>query len=113
MENFAKIMSMQSNEEFNPLKTLRDMADSATKTQASVMQGMARAQQETMNDLFGYAKSIPYFLNWAMYKTTIGSNGRIVIPEAERDALKLGEGDLIQVMVLPIARKSSTKEVKE
>lgn len=54
--------------------------------------------------------SVPNMLTeWAAFKTSIGSNGRISIPEAERSALGLGEGDLVQVVVLPVSKK---KEVK-
>lgn len=44
-------------------------------------------------------------LGWAAFKTSIGSNGRISIPEAERNALGLEEGDLVQVVVLPVVKK--------
>lgn len=55
--------------------------------------------------------SIPGMLTgWAAFKTSIGSNGRISIPEAERSALGLKEGDLVQVIVLPVSKR---KEVKE
>jgi bifunctional DNA-binding transcriptional regulator/antitoxin component of YhaV-PrlF toxin-antitoxin module len=40
-----------------------------------------------------------------MFKTTIQSGGRISIPEAERQALKIDDGDLVQVIVIPIERK--------
>jgi len=56
---------------------------------------------------------LPSFMNWGAYKTTISSNGRISIPEAERKALDLGDGDLVQVIILPIAKKSKKKEVKQ
>ena len=45
------------------------------------------------------------FTGWSVFKTSIGSNGRISIPEAERNALGLAEGDLVQVIVLPIRKK--------
>ena len=61
-------------------------------------------------DIIGYLM-LPSFMNWGAYKTTVGSNGRISIPEAERNALGLGEGDLVQVIVLPLAKKSKSKEV--
>ncbi|MBM3904658.1 MAG: transcriptional regulator, partial [Thaumarchaeota archaeon] len=32
-------------------------------------------------------------------------NGRISIPEAERDALRINEGDLVQVVVIPLEKK--------
>jgi AbrB family looped-hinge helix DNA binding protein len=51
-------------------------------------------------------------MNWGAYKTTIGSNGRISIPEAERSALGLGVGDLVQVIVLPIAKKTKVQDVE-
>lgn len=57
------------------------------------------------------SSSIPGILTgWAAFKTGIGSNGRISIPEAERSALGLREGDLVQVIVLPVSKR---KEVKE
>ena len=48
-------------------------------------------------------------LGWAAFKTSIGSNGRISIPEAERNALGLEEGDLVQVVVLPVVKKEVNK----
>ena len=59
------------------------------------------------------AQMMPNFLQWGAYKTSVGSNGRISIPEAERNALGLGEGDLVQVIILPIGKKSGNKEVKQ
>ena len=41
------------------------------------------------------------------FKTTVGSNGRISIPEAERDALGIEEGDLVQIIITPIKSKSN------
>jgi AbrB family looped-hinge helix DNA binding protein len=41
----------------------------------------------------------------AIFKVTVQSNGRITIPEAEREALKISEGDLVQVILIPLGRK--------
>jgi bifunctional DNA-binding transcriptional regulator/antitoxin component of YhaV-PrlF toxin-antitoxin module len=49
---------------------------------------------------------MPNFLTWGAFKTSVGSNGRISIPEAERDALSVNEGDLVQVIVIPVKPKS-------
>ena len=49
---------------------------------------------------------MPNFLSWGAFKTSVGSNGRISIPEAERDALSVNEGDLVQVIVIPVSPKS-------
>jgi bifunctional DNA-binding transcriptional regulator/antitoxin component of YhaV-PrlF toxin-antitoxin module len=50
---------------------------------------------------------IPNFLSWGAFKTTVGSNGRISIPEAERQALTVDEGDLVQVIVIPVNAKNN------
>jgi AbrB family looped-hinge helix DNA binding protein len=47
-------------------------------------------------------------MGYGAFKTTIGSNGRISIPEAERDALRINEGDLVQVVVIPLEKKKRT-----
>mgnify|MGYP001118829763 CR=1 FL=1 len=46
----------------------------------------------------------------AVFKTTVQSNGRISIPEAERKALGIDEGDLVQVIIIPLERSSMKRE---
>ena len=41
----------------------------------------------------------------AVFKTNVQKAGRISIPEAEREALGIKEGDLVQVLVIPIKRQ--------
>lgn len=41
----------------------------------------------------------------AAFKARIQKGGRLSIPDAERDALGLEEGDLVQVFVVPLAKK--------
>lgn len=41
----------------------------------------------------------------AVFKTRIQKGGRLSIPEGERDALGLGEGDLVQVIIIPIQKR--------
>jgi bifunctional DNA-binding transcriptional regulator/antitoxin component of YhaV-PrlF toxin-antitoxin module len=50
---------------------------------------------------------MPNFLSWSAFKTSVGSNGRISIPEAERQALSMNEGDLVQVIVIPVNPKNN------
>jgi len=40
----------------------------------------------------------------AMFKTRVQSGGRISIPDAEREALDIEEGDIVQTVVIPIKR---------
>jgi AbrB family looped-hinge helix DNA binding protein len=41
------------------------------------------------------------------FKTRVQSNGRISIPDAERDALDIEEGDIVQTFVIPVKRSDT------
>ncbi len=113
MKNFGSLMTNQSTQTFNPLDTLREFSDSTKQTQSNLMENMSSMQSKSMDTMFNIGQMLPSFMNWCAYKTTISSNGRISIPEAERNALGLGDGDLVQVIIIPIAIKSKNKEVKQ
>ena len=113
MKNFGSLMTNQTSQTFNPLDTLREFSDSTRQIQSNLMQNMSSMQSKSMDTMFNIGQMLPSFMNWGTYKTTISSNGRISIPEAERNALGLGDGDLVQVIILPIAKKSKNKEVKQ
>ena len=113
MKNFGSLMTNQTSQTFNPLQTLKGVSDSARQTQSNVIDNMSTMQSKSMDTMFSIGQMLPSFMNWGAYKTTISSNGRISIPEAERNALGLGDGDLVQVIILPIAKKSKNKEVKK
>ena len=113
MKNFGALMGNQSNQTFNPLETLREVSDSTRQAQSNMMQNISSMQNKSMDTMFNIGQMLPSFMNWGAYKTTVGSAGRISIPEAERNALGLGEGDLVQVIILPIGKKSGNKEVKQ
>ena len=113
IKNFGSLMTNQTSQTFNPLDTLRDVADRTRQTLFNLMENMSSMQSKSMDTMFNIGQMLPSFMNWGAYKTTISSNGRISIPEAERNALGLGEGDLVQVIIMPIAKKSKNKEVKQ
>lgn len=110
VRNFGALMASQTDQTFNPLETLRVASEKTRNAQSKMMEEVSALQNKSADIMFGMSQMLPAFLNWGAYKTTIGSNGRISIPEAERSALGLNEGDLVQVIVLPIAKR--TKEVK-
>ena len=110
IKNFSSLMTNQSTKTFNPLDTLKEVSDNTKLAQSNMMENMSSMQNKSIETLFGIGQMLPSFMNWGAYKTTVGSNGRISIPEAERNALKLGEGDLVQVIVFPIAKKSKSRE---
>ena len=113
MKNFGSLMTDQTSQTFNPLEVLRGVSDSAKQTQSNMMSNMSSIQSKSMDTMFNIGQMLPSFMNWGAYKTTISSNGRISIPEAERTALGLSDGDLVQVIILPIAKKPKNKEVKQ
>ncbi len=39
----------------------------------------------------------------ATFKTRVQSGGRVSIPDAEREALDINEGDIVQTVVIPIS----------
>ena len=113
MKNFGSLMSNQTSQTFNPLETLKGVSNSTRQTQSDMMDNMSTMQSKSMDTMFSIGQMLPSFMNWGAYKTTISSNGRISIPEAERNALGLGDGDLVQVIILPIVKKSKNKEAKQ
>ena len=42
----------------------------------------------------------------AVFKVKVRSGGRISIPEAEREALGIREGDIVQVILAPLSKKN-------
>jgi AbrB family looped-hinge helix DNA binding protein len=101
---------MENNQRFDPLQTLKEVTSKAAETQAGLVGNVAAMQKSAMEQAFNVANMMQSFMGWGAFKTTVGSNGRISIPEAERDALRINEGDLVQVMVLPLDKKKPKKE---
>lgn len=116
VKNFGSLMAStgnQSQDAFNPLGTLREITENTQKAQSQLMENVSSMQSQGMNALIGMGQNmIPSIASWGAYKTVIGSNGRISIPEAERNALDIGEGDLVQVIILPIPNRKK-KEVNK
>jgi len=46
----------------------------------------------------------------ATFKTRVQSGGRISIPDAEREALDIEEGDIVQTVVVPVKRDRGDQE---
>ena len=111
MRTFGDVMNR--NNQSNPLEALKEMANTATKAQADFVQTAAESGSKSMFNWFNLAQGLPQFSSWGAFKTTVGSNGRISIPEAEREAIGIRENDLVQVIVVPIYKNKSQPEVKK
>jgi hypothetical protein len=70
-------------------------------------------QQEFIQQLLGASTSgvgVPQLgamSQMATFKTRVQSGGRISIPDAEREALDIEEGDIVQTVVIPVKRNRS------
>ncbi|KAG2474399.1 MAG: SpoVT/AbrB-like protein [Nitrosopumilales archaeon] len=109
MNTFTSLMTNQPTGKFDPLLTLKGMTGEASKIQSNFMDNINSMQNQAMSNMFSFGQGMSNFLSYSAFKTTVGSNGRISIPEAERKAIKLNEGDLVQVFVLPITTKQKKK----
>jgi len=91
--------------QYDPAELFKQWLENASKAQADFAKSMYPFQTNAQNP-FNLQNMLPNFLSWGAFKTSVGSNGRISIPEAERDALSMNEGDLVQVIVIPVSPKS-------
>jgi len=105
MKTFGAMMGQQK-QEFDPVETLKEMTSKGAKAQSEIMENFGNMQSKAMDSAFKLAQSMPQLVSWGAFKTSVGSNGRISIPEAERDALGLKEGNLVQVVIIPVEKKS-------
>ena len=96
---------------------LGEAAGRAAEMQASLLRMLGSMQARGLDKMADIgqlaALMMPNVCNWGAYKTTVGNNGRISIPEAERRALGLSDGDLVQVIVVPILRSQREQGVKQ
>lgn len=116
VENFGSLMTAagQTPGTFNPLETLRQMSETAQSAQSRMIENVSSMQSRGMDAVIGMGQDmISSIAGWGAYKTTVSSNGRISIPEAERKALGIGEGDLVQVIILPIPNRQKREVNKQ
>ncbi|MCS6768051.1 MAG: AbrB/MazE/SpoVT family DNA-binding domain-containing protein [Candidatus Nitrosocaldus sp.] len=71
--------------------------------QMEMIKQMLSMQMDAMQNFANMLQLLTRFN--AVFKTTIQSNGRISIPEAERKALGIEEGDLVQVIIIPLEKQ--------
>lgn len=58
-----------------------------------------------------FPKMLDQFVNnRAFFKAKVGESGRVTIPNAEREALDIEEGDIVQVIVKPLNRKGEKED---
>ncbi|WP_255151515.1 AbrB/MazE/SpoVT family DNA-binding domain-containing protein [Halorarius halobius] len=85
----------------NPLRAFQQATEQATEQQQQLLQGMLGSGTNAMGSLGGQLGAMSQM---ATFKTRVQSGGRISIPDAEREALDIEEGDIVQTVVIPVKR---------
>ena len=101
---------------------MTDDDDSGLMWPPQMMEGFQQAseqameqQQEFIQQLLGASTSgvgVPQLgaMNqMATFKTRVQSGGRVSIPDAEREALDIEEGDIVQTVVVPVKRNRNSE----
>lgn len=94
---------MTSSDSTDPVEAFKKAVEKGSEAQKDFLKQFSSIQQDTMQNYFAVLRGLSYYN--AMFKTTVQSGGRISIPEAERQALNIEDGDLVQVIVVPIERR--------
>ncbi len=94
---------MAKDNEENKDIDFKKSIEKATEFQQDLLKQFSTIQYNAFQNMFS---SLQGFTNYnAMFKTTVQTGGRISIPEAERNALGIEDGDLVQVIIIPLSRK--------
>jgi hypothetical protein len=81
-------------------KGMQEASEQALESQQEMMQQMFSAGGMPGLDM----NQLGAMSQMATFKTRVQSGGRISIPDAEREALDIEEGDIVQTVVLPVKR---------
>ncbi|MEP0824091.1 MAG: AbrB/MazE/SpoVT family DNA-binding domain-containing protein [Nitrososphaera sp.] len=99
---------MSSNDSADPIEAFKKAIEKGSEAQKDFLKQFTNMQQDTMQNYFTVLRGLTFYN--AMFKTTVQSGGRISIPEAERQALNIEDGDLVQVIVVPIERRRKSQK---
>ena len=87
-------------------EAFQQATESATRSQQKLFQQLLSGG----GDRGGLAPRLGSMSQMAMFKTRVQSGGRISIPDAEREALDIQEGDIVQTVVIPVKRNRSDSD---
>ena len=87
----------------DPVEAFKKAMEKGGEAQKDFARQFPAMQADAMQNYLAMLRGLSFYN--AMFKTTVQSGGRISIPEAERQALDIEDGDLVQVIVIPIERR--------
>lgn len=86
----------------------QEASEEAMEQQLGLFQELLTAgQSDGLGDLSRFST---FGMGAATFKARVQSGGRISIPDAEREALDIGEGDIVQTIVVPVKRDRDETE---
>jgi hypothetical protein len=85
-------------------RQFQEAGEQAVEQQSEFVQQLVDAGTGSMNGLPGFAASS---LGRASFMARVQWGGRISVPDAEREALDIEEGDIVQTVVIPVKRNRS------
>ena len=88
----------------NLLKNIQNVSEQATKQQQEALQQLLLGANTGTPGLGDLPEQMGAMTRMGTFKTRIQSGGRISIPDAEREALDIEEGDIVQTVVVPVKR---------
>jgi len=100
-------MTSNENEEQSPEYVFKKALKKGAEAQSEFVKRMASMQFDAMQGFLGMLQTLTNFN--AVFKAAVQSNGRISIPEAEREALGIEDGDLVQVIIVPLEKGKKGK----
>ena len=88
----------------NLLKNIQNVSEQATKQQQEALQQLLLGANAGTPGLGDLPEQMGAMTQMGTFKTRIQSGGRISIPDAEREARDIEEGDIVQTVVVPVKR---------
>ncbi|WP_290818967.1 AbrB/MazE/SpoVT family DNA-binding domain-containing protein [Halovivax sp.] len=88
---------------FPPAMFTKQMQEAGEQVAESQQEMLKRMMQASPANAFDSGVG-PMSLGTATFKARVQSGGRISIPDAEREALDIEEGDIVQTIVVPVKR---------
>jgi hypothetical protein len=88
---------------------LQQASENVAEQQVDMWKQMVSENAGAKDDELSKIKSLGS--ETAIFKTRVQSGGRISIPDAEREALDIAEGDIVQTIVIPV--KNQSEEIHE
>lgn len=91
----------------NLLKAVQQASEQATRQQQQALQQLLSGTTGATPapEIGDLTDQLGAMSQMGAFKTRVQSGGRISIPDAEREALDIQEGDIVQTIVVPVKRK--------